>query len=98
MKQELRKIDTLGRLGGEEFAIILPGAPLAAAEVFAERLRNMVAASPATHHDQPIPLTVSIGVTEIKVGDTCADDTLARADRALYQAKERGRNRVIIEA
>jgi diguanylate cyclase (GGDEF)-like protein/PAS domain S-box-containing protein len=98
MKQELRKIDTLGRLGGEEFAIILPGATLAAAEVFAERLRNTVAASPATHHDQPISLTVSIGVTEIKVGDTCADDTLARADRALYQAKERGRNRVIIEA
>lgn len=98
MKQELRKIDTLGRLGGEEFAIILPGAPLAAAEVFAERLRNTVAASPATHHDQPIPLTVSIGVTEIKVGDTCADDTLARADRALYHSKEYGRNQVTVEA
>jgi len=98
MRQELRKVDTLGRLGGEEFAIILPGAPLAAAEVFAERLRNTVAASPATHLDSTIPLTISVGVTEIKVGDTCADDTLARADRALYHSKEYGRNRVVVEA
>lgn len=98
MRQELRKVDTLGRLGGEEFAIILPGAPLAAAEVFAERLRNTVAASPATHLDSTIPLTISVGVTEIKVGDTCADDTLARADRALYHSKEYGRNRVVVES
>jgi diguanylate cyclase (GGDEF)-like protein/PAS domain S-box-containing protein len=98
MKQELRKVDTLGRLGGEEFAIILPGAPLAAAEVFAERLRKTVAAAPARHHDQPIPLTISIGVTEIRSGDACADETLARADRALYRAKESGRDRVIVEA
>lgn len=98
MKQELRKVDTLGRLGGEEFAIILPGAPLAAAEVFAERLRNSVAEAPAHHHGQPIPLTISIGVTEIRPGDACADDTLARADRALYRSKECGRNRVSVEA
>ena len=98
MKAELRKIDSLGRLGGEEFAIILPGAALAAAEVFAERLRKTVAESPARHHDLPIPLTISIGVTEIRTDDTCADDTLARADRALYRAKEGGRDRVIVQA
>ena len=53
-----------------------------------------------THIDasQAIPLTVSIGVTEINVDDNCADDTLARADRALYRAKESGRNRVTVEA
>jgi len=98
IKAELRKVDSLGRLGGEEFAIILPGAALAAAEIFAERLRNAVADSPVMHDHHPIRLTVSIGVTEIKPDDSCADDTLARADRALYRAKEGGRNRVIVEA
>ena len=98
MKQELRKVDTLGRLGGEEFAIILPGAPLSAAEVFAERLRKTVGEVPVHHHGQPIPLTISIGVTEIRAGDSCADETLARADRALYRSKECGRNCVTVEA
>lgn len=98
MKEELRKIDALGRLGGEEFAIILPGASLAAAEIFAERLRKTIADAPVRHHEQPVPLTISVGVTEIKPDDTCADDTLARADRALYRAKECGRNQVTVEA
>lgn len=97
MRQVLRKIDTLGRLGGEEFAVILPGADLAAAEIFAERLRNKVAESPAAHEDKTIPLTISIGVTEIKADDASADDALTRADRALYRAKEGGRNRVTVE-
>ena len=98
MKEELRKIDALGRLGGEEFAIILPGASLAAAEIFAERLRKTIADAPVRNHEQPVPLTISVGVTEIKPDDTCADDTLARADRALYRAKECGRNQVTVEA
>ena len=97
MQKELRKIDTLGRLGGEEFAVILPGADLAAAEVFAERLRQKVAGTPATHDNRAIPLTVSVGVTEMKASDTSADDVLARADRALYHAKECGRNKVTVE-
>jgi diguanylate cyclase (GGDEF)-like protein/PAS domain S-box-containing protein len=97
MRQELRKIDTLGRLGGEEFGIILPNADLPAAEIFAERLRKVVAESPVQYLGHAIPLTISIGVTEIKVDDSSADDTLMRADRALYRAKELGRNRVTIE-
>jgi diguanylate cyclase (GGDEF)-like protein/PAS domain S-box-containing protein len=98
MKQSLRKIDTPGRLGGEEFAAILPGASLASAQIFAERLRKKIAASPMPHAGKAIPLTVSIGVTEIKPDDSSADDTLARADRAQYQAKQSGRNRVLVEA
>lgn len=98
MRQELRKIDTLGRLGGEEFGIILPNADLPAAEIFAERLRKVVAESPVAHLNHAIPLTISIGVTEIKANDTSADDTLMRADRALYRAKELGRNQVTVEA
>ena len=97
MQGELRKVDTAGRLGGEEFAIILPGATLAAAEVFAERLRKKIAESPTVHENRLIPLTVSIGVTEIKAGDTSAQDALARADRALYHAKDCGRNKISVE-
>lgn len=97
MKEDLRKIDTLGRLGGEEFAVILPGADSSAAEVFAERLRKQVAETPAVLDAWTIPLTISIGVTEIKPGDDSADDALTRADRALYRAKECGRNRVTVE-
>ncbi len=98
MRQGLRKIDTVGRLGGEEFAVILPGASLIAAEVFAERLRKRVAAKPVTHEDRTIPLTVSIGVAEIKPDDKSADDVLGRADRALYHAKGLGRNKVTVES
>jgi diguanylate cyclase (GGDEF)-like protein/PAS domain S-box-containing protein len=97
MKEDLRKIDTLGRLGGEEFAVILPGADRAAAEIFAERLRKQVAETPAVLDKWTIPVTISIGVTEIKPGDDSADDALTRADRALYRAKECGRNRVTVE-
>jgi len=97
MREELRKIDTLGRLGGEEFAVILPGADASAAEIFAERLRKQVAETPVAHEDRIISLTISIGVTEIKPLDVSADDALTRADRALYRAKECGRNRVTVE-
>ncbi len=98
MRKKLRKVDTLGRLGGEEFGIILPNAALPAAETFAERLRKGVAESPVQYLGHAIPLTISIGVTEIRADDTSADDTLMRADRALYRAKELGRNQVTAEA
>ena len=97
MQKGLRKVDIAGRVGGEEFAIILPGADLPAAEVFAERLRKKVAGTPMAQEDIAIPLTVSIGVTGMKASDTSADDALVRADRALYRAKECGRNKVAVE-
>ena len=97
MQHELRKVDTVGRVGGEEFAVLLPGAELPAAEVFAERLRTKVAGTPMAHEDRVIPLTVSIGVAGMKASDASADDALVRADRALFRAKERGRNNVAVE-
>lgn len=98
MRQELRKVDTLGRIGGEEFAVILPSAALPAAKVFAERLRKKVAGTPMAQESGAVPITISIGVTEMKAGDASADDALIRADRALYHAKECGRNKVMVES
>jgi len=98
MQNKLRKVDTVGRIGGEEFALILPGAALPAAEAFAERLRQYVAATPVPQADRTIPLTVSIGVAGMSADDANADEVLTRADRALYRAKGGGRNMVAVEA
>jgi diguanylate cyclase (GGDEF)-like protein len=65
--------------------------------VFAERLRKKVAGTPMEHEDKEIPLTVSIGVAGMKASDASADDALVRADRALFRAKECGRNAVAVE-
>jgi diguanylate cyclase (GGDEF)-like protein/PAS domain S-box-containing protein len=95
---ELRRIDIAGRLGGEEFGIILPGADLASAKVFAERLCRTISASPLQREGRQLFFTVSIGVTVFRSGDSAADGVLARADQALYRAKELGRNRVEVDA
>ncbi|MDZ7862703.1 GGDEF domain-containing protein [Acidovorax sp.] len=89
----LRREDVLGRLGGEEFAIVLPNAGYEGARTVAERLCAMVAAQPMPTARGPIALTVSIGVTLCTAGDT-PDAALQRADEAMYLAKKRGRNRV----
>ncbi|WP_243434521.1 diguanylate cyclase [Pseudomonas sp. 30_B] len=94
LSQGLREIDLLGRLGGEEFAAILPEtAPEQALQV-AERLRNAVQAlSFSTEDNSRLRLTMSIGVAECLPGEVRLEDLLARADRALYRAKAGGRNR-----
>lgn len=94
---ELRKIDTAGRIGGEEFAILLPGAGPDAALALAERLRQKVGETPLMQDGLAIPVTVSIGVAVMKKEDSNADASLIRADKALYRAKEGGRNRVELE-
>ena len=87
----MRASDVLGRLGGEEFVAILPGAAHEAA-VAAERVRLAFEAAAVTIADQPVGATVSIGVAS---GEPGADITamIAAADRALYMAKQNGRNR-----
>ena len=97
MKDELRKVDTVGRVGGEEFAIILPGADLVSAEAFAERLRKRIASNPSNQEGTVVPITVSIGVASMDTTDSKAADALVRADRALYRAKAEGRNRVVVD-
>lgn len=97
MADELRKIDMAARVGGEEFAILLPGAALEAARSFAERLRQKLEETPLMHEGQAIPITVSIGVAVMKATDRSADAALIRADKALYRAKNGGRNRVELD-
>lgn len=92
--KNLRRIDMVGRLGGEEFAVILPGANVEAAKLQAERLRLEVRHASFDTQAGVIPVTVSIGVTAIMPDDDATDAVLGRADRALYQAKNNGRDRV----
>lgn len=89
----LRAPDTLGRLGGEEFAVLMRETPLDEALEAAERVRKRVEGSRLPGVEAGRTLTVSIGVTEIGVDDTVASIT-ERVDELLYAAKEAGRNRV----
>lgn len=94
MRGGARKIDKLGRMGGEEFAILLPGANGDAALAYAERLRQGVANTPVDIDGKPLSITVSIGIASLNASDVNVDSALIRADKALYSAKEAGRNRV----
>ncbi|HEX8611652.1 MAG TPA: CHASE domain-containing protein [Telluria sp.] len=94
MRSGQRKIDTMGRVGGEEFAVLLPGTTGPAAQQYAERLRQSVADSPLEGDGRSIAITVSIGVATIEAGDCGPDAAMIRADKALYRAKADGRNRV----
>ena len=94
LRHELRAADTAGRMGGEEFAVILPGSSLPAAQAFAQRICERLVERPLSVGRQPVQATVSIGIAAIVADDLSADAVLSRADGALYLAKERGRNRV----
>ncbi|MDP1667261.1 MAG: diguanylate cyclase [Methylobacter sp.] len=87
-----RAIDISARLGGEEFAILLSGADKNDALIMAERLREQVAATVIDHDAGPVQITVSIGATMLSAADINAEAVLHRADVALYEAKDRGRN------
>lgn len=93
----LRKVDLLGRIGGEEFGVLLPKTGIETAAIVADRLRQTIAACPLRiGPDTTVYVTASIGVTGIRQDDANPDPVLARADAALYRAKARGRNRIDI--
>ncbi|HEU0118649.1 MAG TPA: GGDEF domain-containing protein, partial [Alphaproteobacteria bacterium] len=92
--ESLRQSDSIGRLGGEEFAVILPETGLAAATDAAERLRQHIAERPIVAEREAIPCTVSVGVAQMTGKDGSIDALLNRADEALYRAKKGGRNKV----
>jgi diguanylate cyclase len=89
-----RAEDFLARVGGEEFVLLLPMTALAAAKNVAEKLRAAVETTAFRHHGEPVPVTISCGLTEFRAGDT-PQSVYERADRALYEAKAQGRNRCV---
>ena len=95
--QVLRPGDFLGRYGGEEMVVVLPGCETASALEIAERIRKNVCAVPVPTEFGAIPVTVSMGVAVLGKGMAMAYDGLIQmADRALYVAKNEGRNRVAL--
>jgi diguanylate cyclase (GGDEF)-like protein len=90
----IRSCDIAARYGGEEFALILPETSQAEAYELLERLRIMVEQQYFYLSYNPIQATVSIGIAQYDFMDSCAADLCERADKALYQAKRNGRNRV----
>ena len=94
VKSTLRPYDLVGRVGGEEFLVILPETDFETLREVAERLRlNLAQHLRAGPPDSPQPVTVSLGITSYRRGEDC-NDLLNRADRAMYTAKKMGRNRV----
>ena len=87
----LRRADVIGRLGGEEFVVLLPETPTEVARAVAERIRAKV-----RELDSPGQFTVSIGVATNLPDTDSVDSLMARADRAMYKAKEQGRDQVVL--
>ena len=95
LRSGMRDTDPLGRLGGEEFAVLIATLPPERAVLLAERLRTKVAESPIPFENEVIEITVSIGLADRRSPDDNIEKLIARADSALYQAKRGGRNRVV---
>ena len=99
MTRNLRRIDTIARIGGEEFVVLLPRTGLQEAEQVANKLRSLVEQTefPGGQGQPGGQLTISVGVATLQPCETGAD-LIERADIALYEAKDRGRNCVITAA
>lgn len=93
-----RDVDCVGRLGGEEFAILLPETNVQGGKVFCERLLSDIRDAEVDTGADPLRFTVSIGLTEVCQGEAKTDVILNRADEALYEAKESGRDRVVLHS
>jgi diguanylate cyclase (GGDEF)-like protein len=94
IQSQLADGDALGRWGGEEFVVLLPSAGVETARKISEAIRLGVSARPVRFHGHDIAVTISIGIAAFDPDTDDAASLTARADAALYRAKERGRNRV----
>ncbi|MEM7584424.1 MAG: diguanylate cyclase [Acidobacteriota bacterium] len=93
-----RRYDSLGRLGGEEFLLLLPGCQLSQVETVGDRFRELIATQPIDTTSGPLPVTSSFGAAWVAHGQACsARQILEAADRALYAAKDAGRNRLCFQ-
>jgi diguanylate cyclase (GGDEF)-like protein len=95
LQSSLRAYDSVGRYGGEEFLVVLPGSANSCAVHLADRLRSVVATEPVVIGNLPVHISISMGVTALPKGGGVSPEMLIRAaDEALYRAKRLGRNRV----
>ncbi len=92
----MRSYDIFGRIGGEEFCVAMPNTSVEDARAIAERLREAVLACHQLEGEMCYRVTISIGVATMLASDASATGILSRADTALYQAKNQGRNRVVV--
>ncbi len=98
IKGQVRQQDTFGRYGGEEFLLILPGIEVADAALVAEKIRTLVSADPFAIGVHKITITISLGLAQFSsTRDVNRDVFLLRADQAMYEAKIRGRNQMVID-
>jgi diguanylate cyclase (GGDEF)-like protein len=99
MRSGLREEDVLGRLGGEEFAVLLAGCTSEQATVIAERVRTVFATTIVDLYDgRRVSATVSIGLAVAETAPSSIEPLMMAADKALYAAKSVGRNRVVSAA
>jgi diguanylate cyclase len=91
ISKRLREVDFMARYGGEEFVLIMPETSIDAAFGILDKIREVLSETPFHFKEAPVQITLSIGVAEFKEGDT-AESVFERADKALYEAKEGGRN------
>ncbi|WP_045778940.1 GGDEF domain-containing protein, partial [Methylocucumis oryzae] len=98
-QQAVRKVDIVGRFGGEEFVLFLPDSSFANALEIAERLRKGIETSVLAYVDsETIHVTISIGVVNTNQASSSVDKLLDTADKALYEAKRNGRNQICFSA
>lgn len=95
-RDALRLTDLLGRVGGEEFAVLVVESDLQRTLQVAERIRGMTSQMTVVHEQKAIELTISLGVAQLSGPKETLDQLIKRADQALYQAKETGRNKVVV--
>ena len=97
LNKNMRETDFIARYGGEEFVSILPATDLKAAELVTDKLREIIAASNFHFREEAVKVTVSAGFAEIKENEE-GEALFVRADKALYKAKESGRNNCLKKA
>jgi diguanylate cyclase (GGDEF)-like protein len=95
-QRQLRSADVLARYGGDEFVILLSNSNTGEAQQAGERIRASIAAQRLEIDNVPMQITISLGIAECSAEIETVDQLVQRADRALYRAKEAGRNCVVV--
>jgi len=94
LQSTIREVDILARIGGEEFALVLPETGIDKAHKLAERIRQKISDKKITHKDETFHVTASLGIASCTITNQSLEDMLTKADDALYIAKKKGRNQV----